>query len=362
MNVKDRNDFARTFTQDQLDKADGASAASFSNLHDLDALNDTLTNLIEIKVAGFRGIIATAIVGLEIDPDYDPLNNFYGCNPRSIFEQGIVNAFRNRIPSGKSHPLKVAKNVNVLDDGWVKGKRPERAAQAAVDYLSEIVQASASRKSLLIELFYYRLVKYARSISAIKIVAPKRDTTSNQEFAIICDRMINEYPESGTIPQFLIFKLLEALFKESEIVVEGGLESVFGTNTTSKKPADIWLEKDGVPINLFEITVKKVDLKRLDDCFDSLAQLNLLHLPVQFVCRLPRDVSDLGPLTHGGLLAQGKLFDFQDISEFVRSICSILSVGQIKEILDDIQSFMKETGRPVKTKEGWNTIMNSIES
>ena len=362
MNVKDRNDFARTFTEGQLDKAESASAATFSKLHDLNALNDTLTNLIEIKVAGFRGIIATAIVGLEIDPHYDPLNNFYGCNPRSIFEQGIVNAFRNRIPSGKSDPLNVAKNVNVLDDGWVKGKRPERAAQAAVDYLSEIVQASGSRKSLLIELFYYRLVKYARSISAIKIVAPKRDTISNQAFAIICDRMINEYPESGTIPQFLIFKLLEALFKDSEIVVEGGLESVFGTNTTSKKPADIWLEQDGIPINLFEITVKKVDLKRLDDCFDSLAQLNLLHLPVQFVCRLPRDVSDLGPLTHGGLLAQGKLFDFQDISEFVRSICSILSVGQIKEILNDIQSFMKETGRPVKTKEGWNTIMNSIES
>jgi hypothetical protein len=361
MNVKDRNNFARTFTEDQLDKAEGASAATFSKLHDLDALNDTLTNLIETKVAGFRGIIATAIVGLEIDPSYDPLNNFYGCHPRSIFEKGIVNAFRNRIPSGKSDPLNVAKNVNVLDDGWIKGKRPERAAQAAVDYLGEIVQAPADRRSLLIELFYYRLMGYALSISAIKIIVPNRDAISNQEFATICDRMINEYPESGTIPQFLIFKLLEALFKDSETVVEGGLESVFGTNTTSKKPADIWLEKDGIPINLFEITVKKVDFKRLDDCFDSLAQLDLLHLPVQFICRLPKDVSDLGALTNGGILAQGKLFDFQDISEFVRSTCSILSIGQIQEILDDIQLFMKETGRPIKTKEGWNTIMSSIE-
>lgn len=307
MNVKDRNNFARMFTEEQLDKAEAASADTFGALHDLDALNDMLTSLIEIKAAGFRGIIATAIVGLEIDPSYDPLNNFYGCNPRSIFEQGIVNAFRNRIPSGKSDPLNVAKNVNVLDDGWIKGKRPETAAKAAVDYLGEIVQAPARRKSILVDLFYYRLVKYAHSIAAINITVPNRDKISNQEFAIICDRMIYEYPESGTIPQFLIFKLLEALFAESEIVVEGGLESVFGTNTTSKKPADIWLEKDGLPINLFEITVKKVDFKRLDDCFDSLAQLNLLHIPVQFICRLPRDVCDLGHLTNGGILAQGKV-------------------------------------------------------
>lgn len=360
MNVKDRNNFARTFTEEQLDKAENASAETFKDLHDFDALNDTLTKVIEIKAAGFRGIIATAIVGLEIDSKYDPINNFYGCNPRSIFEQGIVNAFRNRIPSGKSDPLNVAKNVNALDDGWVKGKRPEQAARAVVDYLSEIVQASDSRKSLLIKLFYYRLVNYAHSISSIRITAPSRDVISNQEFAIICDRMINEYPESGTIPQFFIFKLLESIFEDSEIVVEGGLESVFGTNTTSKKPADIWLEKGGIPTNLFEITVKKVDFKRLDDCFDSLAQLNLLHLPVQFICRLPKDVSGLGSLTNGGIIAQGKLFGFQDISEFVRSVCTALSLDQIQKILTDIQAFMKETGRPIKTKEGWNIIVGSI--
>lgn len=93
MNVKDRNNFARMFTEEQLDKAEAASADTFGALHDLDALNDMLTSLIEIKAKGFRGMVATAIVGLEIDPSYDPLNNFYGCNPRSIFEKGIANAF-----------------------------------------------------------------------------------------------------------------------------------------------------------------------------------------------------------------------------------------------------------------------------
>jgi len=360
MSVGDRNKFARDFTQTKLDNADLSTITDFSNLSDLDSLQEVLTDLIEVKAAGFRGVVATAIVGMEIDAAYDPLNNFYGCNPRSIFEQGIVNAFRNRIPSGKSDPLNVAKNVNVLDDGWVKGKRPEKSARAAVNYLIEITKSKDDRRRLLIELFYYRLVGYANSISSIRIAAPKREYVSNQEFSTICCRLISGYPESGTVPQFIIFKLLEALFENSDITVEGGLESVFGTNTTSKKPADIWLEKDGVPINLFEITVKKVDYKRLDDCFDSLAAMGILHLPVQFICRLPTDVSELNPLVNGGATSQGKLFDFNDIDEFTRSICAILSTDQIRQIIVDIQSFMQETGRPVKTKEGWNVILETL--
>jgi hypothetical protein len=360
MSVEDRNNFACHFTQTKLDDADQSTITDFSDLPDLDKLQEVLTNLIEGKVAGFRGIVATAIVGMEIDATYDPINNFYGCNPRSIFEQGIVRAFRNRIPSGKSDPLNVAKNVNILDDGWIKGKRPEKSARAAVNYLIEITKSHGNRRRLLIELFYYRLVKYANSISSINIVVPKNEVISNQEFATICCKLINEYPESGTIPQFIVFKLLESLFENSDVKVEGGLESVFGTNTTSKKPADIWLEKDGKPINLFEITVKKVDYKRLNDCFDSLAAMNILHLPVQFICRLPIDVYGIRPLINGGKTSQGKIFEFSDIYEFVRSLCAILSLYQIEKIIVDIQLFMEEINRPVKTKEGWNTILTTL--
>ena len=48
-----------------------------------------LQNLIstQIKAKGFRGVVLTAIVGKYLNPNYDFLNDFYSCNPRSIFEQ-----------------------------------------------------------------------------------------------------------------------------------------------------------------------------------------------------------------------------------------------------------------------------------
>lgn len=362
MNTKERDNFARAFTEEKLDKADDAEISDFSNLADLNNCLEILKNLIEVPAKGFRGIVATAIVGLAVNPKYDPLSQFYDCNPRSIFENGIFYAFRNRIPCGKSDPLNVAKNVNALDEGWIKGKRPEKAARAAVDYLRKITQASGKQQVLLVDLFYYKLVEYAKSISTIRISAPSRNVISNQEFSFICNKLINEYPESGAIPQFIINELIGCVFEKSQTTVQGGLESVFGTNTTSKKPADLWLEIDGKPTNLFEVTVKKVGFKRLDDCFDNLEKLNLLHLPVQFICRLPQDVSELGPLSNGGILAQGKLFGFQDIGEFVRATCSLLSASQIAQILTDIDLFMKNIERPVKTKQGWNAILFSIET
>ena len=57
------------------------------------------------------------MTGLHLNDSYDPLNNFYGCNPRSIFEGGIWYALQeNGIPCGKSDPLNVAKNINELNE------------------------------------------------------------------------------------------------------------------------------------------------------------------------------------------------------------------------------------------------------
>lgn len=78
------------------------------------------------------------------------------------------------------------------------------------------------------------------------------------------------------------------------LTVVGGEESVFGTNTTSKKAADIWVEEDGKPVNLYEITVKKkVDIKRLSDSLHALHALHALHdmnvldSNIHIICRLP---------------------------------------------------------------------------
>ena len=136
MSTSERNDKARNYVVDKLSLVSRLDDKAFEKLENLKSVETILDNLIEVKANGFRGIVATALAGKHLNPSYDPLNNFYDCNPRSIFEKGIWYAFDSKkIPSGKSDPLNVAKNISVLDEEWVRGRRPQSAARAAVDFL-----------------------------------------------------------------------------------------------------------------------------------------------------------------------------------------------------------------------------------
>jgi hypothetical protein len=138
----------------------------------------------------------------------------------------------------------------------------------------------------------------------------------------------------------------------------GGDESVFGTNTTSKKPADIWTEVEGQLVNLYEITVKKVNLKRLDDCMDALQSLDSLDKPVTFICRMPEDTNELD-LTDGSLIYKGKIFDFVDIRGFVISVSALLKPEQLAEVIITLENFVSDINISLKTKEGWNSVFGN---
>lgn len=360
MEIAQRNENAKTYIIDKLNFVSSLNEPYFQQLSNFQSLKEILTNLIFVNAKGFRGVVATAITGKFLNPDYDPLNDFYGCNPRSIFEQGIFYAFENRVPCGKSDPLNVAKNINVLDDEWAKGKRPQSAAQAAVDYLRHIENSTGEEQSLIIDYFFFKLLEYSNSVTSVQINMPQQESLINQVFSAKLVEFLLKHPESGTIPQLIVATLVKKMYSGSSIVVEGGSESVFGTNTTSKKPADIWLATDNTPYNLFEITVKKVDRKRLDDCIQSLAAMDMLDQPVTFICRLPEDISSLTGVQDGALNYKNKIFNFINIRELVPSIVMFLSNNQCYEVLTELQNFMMQVDRPITTKNGWNTLFSEF--
>ena len=360
MNTTERNERAKAFITMKLDNAQEHDEQMFLAISDYHAISSTLDDLIKVKAMGFRGVVATALTGMYLNPtSYNPLTQFYDCNPRSIFEKGIFYAFEGRVPCGKSDPLNVAKNQYSLDYEWARGKRPQKAAMAAVVFLERVVhETSADVRSLLVEFFFYRLYRYAESVRSIVVVAPEGDQVSHQDFAYKLAQFTYDYPESGTIPQLVISLLLEECFIMSAVSVVGGNESVFGTNTTSKKPADIWLELGSNSYNLYEVTVKKVDYKRLDDSLQALKSMDMLDKSVHFICRLPEDILTLTEYKDGVCVYKGKLFNFVDLKQFILATVTLLDVDAIARVTDSLVHFISQLERPASTKYGWNQVFD----
>lgn len=352
--IAERNNSGKYYVNTRLGVAKTKSAEDFSEFNSSTDVHKLLTELIEVNSKGFRGIVVTALTGLHLDESYDPLNNFYGCNPRSIFEGGIWYALQeNGIPCGKSDPLNVAKNANQLNEEWAKGRRPQTAAMAVVKFLRMIMASRQAKRARLIDYFFFRLWKYSRSITEYQLAEIESSSESRQTLG---NRLINftlKYPESGNLPQLLVSELLSGIFRDSAIAVVGGNESVFGTNTTSKKPADIWLEVDGAQTNLYEVTVKPVSKKRLDDSLDALKSTGHLNHSVTFVCRIPTDVAEID-VQDGSYVYKGKRFDFVDYQSFCRAVCALLSDEEFFTVLNNVASFVQDMHVSMKTKAGWN--------
>lgn len=338
----------------RLGVAKTQSEEAFPEFGPSSVVHKLLTDLIEVNAKGFRGVVVTALTGMHLNENYDPLNDFYGCNPRSIFEGGIWYALQDhRVPCGKSDPLNVAKNISQLNEDWAKGRRPQAAALAVVGFLRQVVNAKKSARARLIDYFFFRLWKYSESIASFEIASIASSELSRHQLAHALVNFTLKFPESGTTPQLLVSELLSAIYRDTKIDVRGGGESVFGTNTTSKKPGDIWLESNGLETNLYEITVKPVSLKRLDDSLDALRSTGHLENSVTFICRIPEDVQAL-EVENGVVVYKGKEFGIIDYRSFCLSMCALLTNEAFQGVLSCIADQMTDVHVSMKTKNGWN--------
>ncbi|HOW76884.1 MAG TPA: helix-turn-helix transcriptional regulator [Candidatus Competibacteraceae bacterium] len=360
MKVEERKEFVHHWLSARLSYAKSLSGEEFKKIHDEVAISQVLTDLIETSAKGFRGVVLTSLAGYHVDKSFNPLVDFYACNPRSIFEQIIWYVLTEyNIPCGKSDPLNVAKNINKLDRSWAKDRRPEKAALAAVAFLERYFgENNTEQQSLLEDYFFYKLIKYSESVAAIAIVSADTSSVSRQWLAESLIQLSLNAPESGATSQLLIASLLKQIFKGGTVIVCGGEESVFGTNTTAKKPADIWLEENDKVTSLFEVTLKKIDQKRLEDCLESMRFLQLEAVPVTFICRIPEDISTLEGVSTNTLLYKDRQIDFVDYSSFIRSSFALVRTEAAGEIYDSMQEFVERITTSVKTKGVWNSIFN----
>ncbi|MBF0634330.1 MAG: hypothetical protein HQK85_06725 [Nitrospinae bacterium] len=363
--VDNRNAQAKSFVINWIEKARAFTLTKEIKTKYCNELK-ILQDLIPIKSQGFRGVVLTAIVGKHLDPTYKPLKNFYDCNPRAIFEHGIYYALQEAsIPCGKSDPLNVAKNIQQLDYKWAKGRRPESAAIAAVNYLTllEATFKDKAKYDLLLYLYFYELYQFGISVNSQNFsLEMDAEVIPLQIGAALADFVI-ECPEGGTIPQFIVGILINMLRQDdSKYLSVGGLrESVFGTNTTSKKPADIWeLMLDNSLGALYEITVKSIDKKRLDDCVDVIRKQDIKGKVITFICNMPHNIKAL-EITENHLAYRGVGFQFIDVKQFIVFSYCLLTTGQQKTLIENLQEFIFDSNRPTKTKQYWRDNITSAK-
>lgn len=174
---------------------------------------------------------------------------------------------------------------------------------------------------------------------------------ANQE-SLSAQQILAQLPKA--LPLRTLQYQLKKLVQQQRIVQQGkgratkyALATQIYDTTMPDKPSSV---------NLFEVTLKKVDCKRLDDCLQSLSSVSMLEHQVSFICRLPADVAELSEYKDGTLKYKGKTFNFVDIDGFIRSTTVLLSSSQIKKLQLSLVAFMAEINRPVATKSGWAEI------
>lgn len=357
LSTKARNDRAKKYVEDWLLAVQREPLSEEEVKLNIAELK-ILKNLIPIKAKGFRGVVLTAIIGKLLDPTYMPLEDFYTCNPRSIFEQGIYYALQEAaVPCGKSDPLNVAKNIQKLNYDWASGRRPETAARAAVDYLGLLEKAweNDERRHQLLRLFFGKLKEFSESVKSLNVPLTGLEDELALETTNKLANFVLECPEGGAIPQFIVGNIIILLRSNNDrySTIGGVDESVFGTNTTSKKPADVWeVLSDENYGELYEITVKKIDQKRLDDCVDSIQALGISNRRITFICNLPNDIASL---THveNVIRHRGVGFQFIDIKFFIINAFCLLDDGAQAEMMQKTQAFVFDTNRSIQTKEYW---------
>ena len=359
--MTDAADAARALVNQFLADAQASDRMSASKLSNEE--RNLLSNLVPIKQSGFRGVVMTALIGRILYEQYDPLNNFYGMSPRTIFEKGIYYSLQDYdVPTGMSAPLNVAKNASTLDYNWAKGRRPEKAAIAAVDYIALLLKNwDTDYKDVLISAFFEALIDYAEIVGAKKVTLEGIASASPMQTANSLAEFMVAYPEGGQVPLFITGNALEIARSRDGRIIEGANDSVFATNKTSKKPADVWEIENDALTNLYEVTVKPVDAKRLDDCVDGFEGVEVDRAVVTFLCRIPEDARTL-KLVEGSMTHRGMTFQFFDLRTFLVALILTFNQSEIDLLMGSISKFIDEPNRNISVKDEWARLVETLKA
>ena len=325
-------------------------------------------SLFQTSIWGHREIVLTILMARLLNSKFEASENFYACNPRSIFEKPIRKALREHgIPHRKSGPLNIAKNSNKINRDWATDKRGGEIAMNVVKIVKKIESVSQSELKKFALAYIARYKQEAERIKKMVVNLPPQENPIY--ISKLCSDLINFVPDGGATPQIVVGLLMETINKDrkSNVIVSGHRDSVSTTNTTSKKPGDI-IEKINDNIELiYEVTTKKFSDDRLIESYEAVMAYDKILRNVFVICR-PQDVPEA--LSNRGssyIMATTQcrelVYYFINIYEYIQSAIIFLTPEGRKFFYEELVAYVNNTYTSEKVKryfKQWHSNNNAL--
>jgi hypothetical protein len=287
-------------------------------------------SLFQTSIWGHREIILTVIMARLIDSNFKASEDFYACNPRSIFEKPIKKALRKYgIPHRKSGPLNVAKNSSKINRDWATDKHGGSIAMNVVKIVKKIEMVSEKTLKTFASAYIARYKQEAGRIKKMRVNIPTQENPIY--ISKLCVDLINFAPDGGATAQIIVGLLIELMNKDrkNSVVVSGHRDSVSTTNTTSKKPGDVIEKVNNVYELIYEITTKKFSNERLIESYEAAMSYNQAVRDIFVICR-PQDIPEgLSNITTSCVIAikkyNGLTYYFINIYDYIKLVLIFLT-------------------------------------
>lgn len=313
-------------------------------------------SLFQTSIWGHREIILTIILARLIDPKFKASENFYACNPRSLFEQPIRKALREyKIPHRKSGPLNVAKNSKKINRDWATDKHGGEIAMNVVRIVKKIEAVSAGALKEFASAYVARYKQEAKRIKEMEVNLPPQENPIH--ISKLCIDLVDSVPDGGATPQIIVGLLMEAMNKDrkNSVIVFGHRDSVSTTNTTSKKPGDIIEKINDTSELIYEITTKKFSDDRLIESHEAVMDYDSNLKDVFVICR-PEDVPEtLSNRKNSYIMATTQYrelaYYFINLYDYVQSAILFLTPDGRKFFYEELITYVNNTNTSEKVKK-----------
>jgi len=342
---------------------DKKSVAEFSAPFDLDEIE----SLFQTSIWGHREIILTIVMARLLDPKFKASENFYACNPRSIFEQPIRKALREYgIPHRKSGPLNVAKNSKKINRDWATDKHGGAIAMNVVKIVKKIESVPKNALERFASAYIARYKQEAKRIKEMEVNLPPQENPIH--ISKLCVDLINSVPDGGATPQIIVGLLMEAMNKDRKnpVSVSGHRDSVSTTNTTSKKPGDIIEKINDTAELIYEVTTKKFSDDRLIESHEAVMDYDSDLKDVFVICRpqdVPETLSNRGTSYIMATTQYRELaYYFINIYDYIQSAILFLTPEGRKFFYKELVAYINNTNTAEKVKryfKQWHSDNNA---